>query len=468
MEFNSITYLLFLLGTLAAFFALPRGARMALLVAASLAFYGAWSVPLTGLIVVSAIVDYAAARAIDGAGTRLRRRLWLVLSLTVNLGLLGFFKYAGFMRENLAWLLGWPPAGEALEVVLPPGISFYTFQTMSYTIDVYRGALRPSRSFVKFLLYVSFFPQLVAGPIERAGHLLTQFDHAVRQRCSPENLAIGGRMIVWGIFKKVCLADTCARLVDPVYSAPGAFDGWTLLVATYAFTLQIYFDFSAYSEVARGSARLFGVDLMRNFDQPYLSRNISEFWRRWHISLSTWFRDYVYLPLGGSRGGKWLTLRNLVITMFLSGLWHGAAWNFVLWGLYNGLLLLLHALLRGTAGVRGLMRGLGGLGPTLSVLFTFHLVVLGWVLFRVEATGDVGVFLAGFAEALTTAPSPGQLGFVVGVGGFLLASAVERRTRLLQRIGADAGLAAAFFGLLLVLVALLSRSGGPAFIYFQF
>jgi D-alanyl-lipoteichoic acid acyltransferase DltB (MBOAT superfamily) len=220
--------------------------------------------------------------------------------------------------------------------------------------------------------------------------------------------------------------------------------------------------------VARGSARLFGVDLMRNFDQPYLSRNISEFWRRWHISLSTWFRDYVYLPLGGSRGGRWRTLRNLVITMFLSGLWHGAAWNFVLWGLYHGLLLLLHALLRGTAGVRGLMRGLGGLAGPLSLLFTFHLVVLGWVLFRVEAMDDVGVFLAGFAEALTTAPSPGQLGFVVGVGGFLLASAVERRTRLLQRIGADAGLAAAFFGLLLVLVALLSRSGGPAFIYFQF
>jgi alginate O-acetyltransferase complex protein AlgI len=467
VEFNSITYLLFLLGTLAGFFALPQRARVGLLVAASLGFYGAWSVPLTGLIVISAIVDFVAARAIAGAPTQLRRKLWLVVSLTVNLGLLGFFKYSGFLRENVGWLLGWPP-GDALAIVLPPGISFYTFQTMSYTIDVYRGALRPASSFAKFLLYVSFFPQLVAGPIERAGHLLTQFDHAVRQRCSPENLAAGGRMIVFGIFKKVCVADVCARLVDPVYAAPGSFDAWSLVVATYAFTLQIYFDFSAYSEIARGSARLFGVDLMRNFDQPYLSRNIAEFWRRWHISLSTWFRDYVYLPLGGSRGGRLATLRNLVITMFLSGLWHGADWNFVLWGLYHGLLLLVHSLIRKTAGLQGLMRRLGRVGAPLSVLLTFHLVVLGWVLFRVESMADVGTFLAGFGEALATSPTELQAGFVVVVFAVLAASWIERRLQLVARVGADPALGAAFYGLLLAIIALLSRAGGPAFIYFQF
>lgn len=467
MEFNSITYLLFLLVTLAAYFALSRSARMALLVAASLAFYGAWSVPLTALIVVSAIVDFAAAQAIDRASTQLRRKLWLIVSLTVNLGLLGFFKYSGFFRDNLAWALGWPPS-DTLAIVLPPGISFYTFQTMSYTIDVYRGTLRPTSSFLKFLLYVSFFPQLVAGPIERAGHLLTQFDHVIRQRCSPYNLAVGGRMIVFGLFKKVCLADTCARLVDPVYAAPGAFDAWTLVVATYAFALQIYFDFSAYSEVARGSARLFGVDLMRNFDQPYLSRNISDFWRRWHISLSTWFRDYVYLPLGGNRSGRLMTLRNLVITMFLSGLWHGAAWNFVLWGLFHGLLLLLHTLVRKTAGMRALMRALGPAGPLVAGLTTFQLVVLGWVLFRVESMADLATFAAAFVDAATTAPAYEQALFLAGVFAVLLISWVARRYQLLARIGADTGIGAAFYGLLLVLIALLSQAGGPAFIYFQF
>ena len=467
MEFNSLTYFVFLLATLGLFFALPRGARMLLLVAASLVFYGAWSVPFTGLIVVSAVVDFIAAGAIHRARAGLRRKLWLIASLTVNLGLLGVFKYAGFFRDSLSAAMGWPPA-EALAITLPPGISFYTFQTMSYTIDVYRGALAPSSSFTRFLLYVSFFPQLVAGPIERAGHLLTQFDHAVRQRCSPVNLAIGGRMIVWGLFKKVCLADTCARFADPVFAAPAAYDGWSLWVATYAFTLQIYFDFSAYSEIARGSARLFGVDLMRNFDQPYLARNIAEFWRRWHISLSTWFRDYVYLPLGGSRGGRLLTLRNLVITMFLSGLWHGAAWNFVLWGLFHGLLLLLHALLRDTAAARSLDHALGRLAAPAAMLLTFHLVVLGWVLFRVEATADVVTVLGGMTGAFATAPEPAQLRFFALVALVLAASWAERRHGLLARVAREPGVAAVFYGVLLALVALLSRSGGPAFIYFQF
>ena len=467
MEFNSLTYGIFLAATLGLFFAAPRWARMLLLVAASLVFYGAWSVPFTGLILVSALVDFVAAREIHRARTPLRRKLWLLASLTVNLGLLGFFKYAGFFRDSLGAVLGWAPA-EALAIVLPPGISFYTFQTMSYTIDVYRGTLAPSSSFTRFLLYVSFFPQLVAGPIERAGHLLTQFDHAVRQRCSAVNLAIGGRMIVWGLFKKVCLADTCARFADPVFAAPAGYEGWSLWVALYAFTLQIYFDFSAYSEIARGSARLFGVDLMRNFDQPYLSRNIAEFWRRWHISLSTWFRDYVFLPLGGSRGGRLLTLRNLVITMFLSGLWHGAAWNFVLWGLYHGLLLLLHALLRGSAAARAIDRGLGRAATPIYVLFTFHLVVLGWLLFRVEATADIVPILHDMTGAFASAPETAQLRFFAAVALVLAASWLERRHGLLARVAREPGLAALFYGALLALVALLSRSGGPAFIYFQF
>jgi D-alanyl-lipoteichoic acid acyltransferase DltB (MBOAT superfamily) len=467
VEFNSIAYLVFLAATLAGFFALPRGARAGLLVLASLGFYAAWSVPLTGLIVVSAVIDYTAARQIHASEAPGRRRLFLLLSVAVNLGLLGFFKYTNFLRDTALALAGWP-AGEALAIVLPPGISFYTFQTMSYTIDVYRRQLAPARSFTRFLLFVSFFPQLVAGPIERAGHLLGQFEQVVRARFSADNFLTGARMIAWGIFKKVCVADPCARLVDGVYAAPADFDGWSVVVATYAFTLQIYFDFSAYSEIARGSARLLGVDLMRNFDQPYLARDISEFWRRWHISLSTWFRDYVYLPLGGSRGGRAATLRNLVVTMFLSGLWHGAAWNFVLWGLYHGALLLVHALVRGAGWWRRLGARLGRAGEALAWALTFQCVVFGWVLFRVEAIADVGAVLRGFGRALTSAPAAAQWQFLAGVAGVLLAGALERRHRLLARVDADAAASAVFYGALLVFAALLSRGGGPAFIYFQF
>ena len=304
MQFDSLAYIALLGGTLLAFFQLNATARTWLLIAASLLFYATWSIPFTGLIVLSAVIDYTAALAIHGSRTPRRRRAFLLLSLVSNLGLLGYFKYAGFFLDNLRSVLGDSAAADALAIVLPPGISFYTFQTMSYTIDVYRRQLVPTRSFSRMFLFVTFFPQLVAGPIERAGHLLTQFECAVRHRFRVENFVVGARMIVWGLAKKVLVADSCARLVDAAYADPAGYDGWSLMVATYAFTLQIYFDFSAYSEIARGSARLFGVDLMRNFDQPYLVTNVSDFWRRWHISLSTWIRDYVYRPLGGNRGRR--------------------------------------------------------------------------------------------------------------------------------------------------------------------
>ncbi len=472
MQFDSLAYVVLLAVTLALFFRMGPTARTWLLIVASLIFYAAWSIPFTGLIVLSAVIDYTASLGIHASRTPGKRRAYLLMSMISNLGLLGYFKYAGFFLENLHALFGDSLATDTLSIVLPPGISFYTFQTMSYTIDVYRRELVPTRSFSRLFLFVTFFPQLVAGPIERAGHLLTQFELAVRMRFRIENFVVGLRMIVWGLAKKVLVADTCARLVDPVYAEPGAFDGWSLLVATYAFTLQIYFDFSAYSEVARGSARLFGIDLMRNFDQPYLVTNISDFWRRWHISLSTWIRDYVYRPLGGNRGSKPRVLFNLVLTMFLSGLWHGAAWTFVVWGLYHGFLLLVDVLVRRTPFARGVALGRWGRLVTFAGWFvTFHLVVIGWVMFRADQLADVGTVTGGIGAAMLGAaglPSLAQLWFFAAIAVFLLLSWIDRRFGLLRAIDGDAGISILFYGALVVATVLGAPDQAPAFIYFQF
>jgi alginate O-acetyltransferase complex protein AlgI len=472
MEFNSLEYVLLLVVTSLLFFGAGYRARLIVLILASLVFYAAWSVPLVSLIVLSAFVDYAAGRALARyEGEQRRRKLVLAMSMTVNLGLLAYFKYTNFFLDSLHEAFDLGPGGQVLDIVLPPGISFYTFQTMSYTIDVYRGSIKPTTSFLRFFLYVSFFPQLIAGPIERAGHLLVQFDQAATRRFQVDNLVSGAQMIVFGMFKKVVIADHCGRLADRIYTDPGIYDGWSALIATYAFTLQIYCDFSAYSEIARGSARIFGIDLMRNFDQPYLTNNISDFWRRWHISLSNWFRDYVYIPLGGNRKGKLRTILNLTLTMFLSGLWHGAAWTFVLWGLYHGLLLLLHAQVGSR--LRAKLAD-GALVRFSSWFLCFHLVVFGWILFRAKdleqfttvvrsITHDAAGLLAGGAG-----PTTQQLGFCAAMFGFIGLSAIERRYRLLDKIWASSLASVVFASVLIVAMLLLGVPDGPAFIYFQF
>ena len=481
MAFNSLAYVLLLGVAGLLFFSAGYRGRLRILIAASLIFYAAWSVPLVSLIVISAIVDYCAGRALGreasaGQDDARRRKLILALSLTVNLGLLAYFKYANFFLDNVHEVFGLGEGGW-VDVVLPPGISFYTFQTMSYTIDVYRRKIRPTTSFLRFFLYVSFFPQLIAGPIERAGNLLVQFDHAANQRFRVENLVGGGQLILWGLFKKVVIADHCGLLCDQIYADPSMFDGWSALIATYAFTLQIYCDFSAYSEIARGSARIFGVDLMVNFDQPYLTTNISAFWRRWHISLSNWFRDYVYIPLGGSKKGKTRTLVNLTITMFLSGLWHGAAWTFVVWGLFHGVLLLLNALLGER--VRKLVPKLELFGADLKALFawfvTFHLVVLGWVLFRArdmaqfaEVCRSIAGSIAGMFSGAGSGPTLEQAAFIGFVFGFVAVSKLGRQHRVLERIWAGPVSSVVFASALVLATVLLGLPEGPAFIYFQF
>jgi len=468
VQFDSLAYVLLLLGTLVGFYgASPRG-RLLIVIAASVVFYGAWSVAFLGLIVASAVVDYTCGLLLASDRVR-RRRAVLAASVVVNLGILGTFKYANFFVANVQAVFGDVVPGSFIEVALPPGISFYTFQTMSYTIDVYRKKIRPTRSFLRFFVYVAFFPQLVAGPIERAARLLPQLERAMVSRFSAANLVVGTRLIVWGMLKKVVIADHCAQLVEPVYADPSGHGGWAAVVATWAFTLQIYCDFSAYSEIARGSARLLGIELMRNFDQPYLVTNVRDFWRHWHISLSEWFRDYVFVPLGGSRRGRRRTLVNLTITMFLSGLWHGAAWNFVVWGLYHGGLLLLHALWSARPAAAALMQRAGVVGRGAAWLLTLHLVVVGWVLFRVDRLEDAGVIVGEMVSApMTGAPSGAQALFMGGVVAFLGLSAAARWGRWRERIDGNPVASAVMYGLAVVVVLVLGAEEGPAFIYFQF
>lgn len=344
------------------------------LLSASYAFYAWWNPLFLVLIFASTAIDYGAVLAMTRAR---RRKPWLALSLVTNLGLLGFFKYAGFVTDNVNVLLA--PLGYAVrapDLLLPVGISFFTFQSMSYTIDAYRGRVEVERSFVRFAAFVSLFPQLVAGPIERARSLLPQLREPGRVRGA--DVADGMSLFLVGLFKKVALADYLGLYVDRVYETPIAFGAPALMMATFAFGWQIYFDFSGYTDMARGVARMMGFRLMVNFDNPYTATGLGDFWNRWHISLSSWFRDYVYIPLGGSRGGRWKTHRNICATMLLSGLWHGAAWGFVIWGASHAVA---RSATRGLEASRVYREKVPRLVKQLAV---FGFVTFTWVFFRAQ------------------------------------------------------------------------------------
>ena len=354
-----------------------------ILLVASYVFYAAWDYRFLALILFSTMVDYLAGAGIARcAGSRAKKR-WLWLSIAVNLGLLGFFKYFNFFIEGFQALLaavGITVSDASLHIVLPVGISFYTFQSMSYTIDIYRGEMAPTDRFLDFALFVAFFPQLVAGPIERATRLLPQI--TAPRKVTGRMCNQGVYLIFFGLFEKVVVADNLAVLVDGVYGGPPE-SGLMVLLATYAFAFQIFADFDGYSNMAKGLAALMGFDLTDNFRTPYFSRTPSEFWRRWHVSLSTWLRDYLYLSLGGNRLGTAKTARNLVVTLLLGGLWHGASWMFVLWGGFHALLLVAYLpFQRKTADGEG---GASGLSGAVQRLVLFHLVCLGWMLFRAES-----------------------------------------------------------------------------------
>jgi len=395
VNFASLAFFLFLITVWGIYWLLPRRAwQNLLLLSASYFFYGWWDYRFCGLMLVSTLADYFIAWKIHRSEHDRHRKRWLVTSLVCNLGLLGAFKYFHFFLGNLVALgelFHWNLDTGTLQIILPVGISFYTFQTLSYTIDVYRRRLTPTRNLIDYMTFVSFFPQLVAGPIERAKNLLPQFQ---RQRfLHPVQMQLGTMRILWGLFKKVVIADTLAGFVNSVYADVSAASGAELAVATILFAFQIYGDFSGYSDIAIGAAQMFGIRLTRNFAYPYFSQNLREFWSRWHISLSTWFRDYVYIPLGGNRVSRRRHKANLFVTFLVSGLWHGAAWPFVIWGGLHGAAVAFGSSNRGPAGTLRL-RDAGGPSfiPAPLVLFricrTFAFVCVCWIFFRAESWSD--------------------------------------------------------------------------------
>lgn len=394
MLFNSFEFWVFLGIVLVLYRSLSHRWQNHMLLVASYIFYGFWDWRFLSLIFLSTFVDYWTAVFIHATDNLKRRRNILLASLIVNLGGLGIFKYYGFFSTELVGFLGWigiPASLPALNIILPVGISFYTFQTLSYTIDVYRKEIEPAPSFLDFALYVSFFPQLVAGPIERSGRLLPQLVHPRQHR--PGDFREGLKHILLGLFKKVVIADNLAVVVNGVfYSDPTQLSGAECLLALYAFAFQIYGDFSGYSSIAVGVAKWLGVDLMTNFDTPYFATSIRDFWRRWHISLSTWLRDYLYVPLGGNRRGGLLTYRNLMLTMLLGGLWHGAAWTFIVWGALQGAMLSVERL----AVAYGMLRSepASTAARWFRIIVTFHLVCLSWLLFRAESMTQVWTMLS--------------------------------------------------------------------------
>jgi D-alanyl-lipoteichoic acid acyltransferase DltB (MBOAT superfamily) len=375
----------------------------------SYVFYGWWDWRFLSLIVFSSAVDYTVGRALNDTQKPLKRKALLLVSVLVNIGFLGFFKYFNFFAESFAdafTLLGNPIEPSRLNIILPVGISFYTFQTMSYTIDVYRRKLTATKDVLAFFAYVSFFPQLVAGPIERATNLLPQF---YKKRIFNKSLAGDGlKQILWGLFKKVVIADNCAILVDDIFANYGSYSGSTLVLGGVFFAFQIYGDFSGYSDIAIGTARLFGFKLMRNFAFPYFSRDIAEFWRRWHISLSTWFRDYVYIPLGGSRGGTWMKIRNTMIIFLVSGFWHGANWTFIAWGFLNALYFLPLMLLgqnRNNTDTVAENRAFPNLKELFQITLTFVLTLIAWIMFRSESIPQAMEYYSGiFSLSLFSTP----------------------------------------------------------------
>jgi alginate O-acetyltransferase complex protein AlgI len=383
MNFVTPAFLVFLAVVFLLYWSLGRAAQNKLILAASLFFYGCWDWHFLLLLIAIASIDYLVGLAMMGPIPPWRRKALLIVSLLTNLGALVYFKYFNFFSSSLLLLLGrlgMQADPVTLQVILPLGVSFYTFQALSYTIDVYRRRLPAVRNYTEYLCFITFFPHMVAGPIQQATHLLVQFGK--ERHFDPQEATDGLRQMLWGYFKKMVVADSVAKYANQYFDNPASGDGWQLLWASYCFALQIYGDFSGYTDIAIGSARLFGLHMTRNFAYPYFSSNIHEFWKRWHISLSNWFRDYVYIPLGGSRCGRPRQYANALIVFVVSGLWHGANWTFVLWGFLHGIYYTIYS----TAGgwISRLQISHRKWFHFISVIFLFHLVALGWILFRAK------------------------------------------------------------------------------------
>lgn len=482
MLFNSLSFAIFLpIVFFLYWFATKGNLRLQniLLLVSSYFFYACWDYRFLFLLIFSTLLDYSTGIKIHEAENRHMKRFWLWLSIIVNLGFLGVFKYYNFFAEQFAAALsmvGVKAHLGTLQVILPVGISFYTFHGLSYVLDLYYDRIKPERNFVDYSVFVSFFPLLVAGPIERATHLLPQI---LKKREFSYTKAVDGmRQILWGLFKKIVIADNCAEFANEIFNNHHAYSGSTLVLGALFFTFQIYCDFSGYSDIALGTARLFGIDLLRNFAFPYFSRDIAEFWRRWHISLSSWFRDYLYIPLGGSKGGTWMKVRNTFIIFLVSGFWHGANWTFIVWGLLNAIYIM-PSIIFNTNRTNLDIVAKGKYLPTVkeffSMVLTFSLTVFAWIFFRANNVEHAFQYIGEiFSSSLFTIPSFGEIWRAVPIGflilGFLL---VEWLGREEQYAIAKLGIQwyrpvrwSMYYGIILLIIYFAGSK--QQFIYFQF
>ncbi|MDB5049326.1 MAG: hypothetical protein JWO30_2397 [Fibrobacteres bacterium] len=459
MLFYSLEFAVFYLAVFLAYRLIPAAGKKPLLLIASLWFYAAWDWRFLGLILLSSGTDFLCGRFIHGESRPGAKKAWLILSLAMNLGILGFFKYFNFFLESFHAVFPHVPE-PGLKIILPVGISFFTFQSLSYTIDIYRGQVKPVPA-PDFFLFVAFFPQLLSGPIVRASEFLPQLQALPRFRW--DDVWEGALLFARGFCKKVLLANLLAHFADPRFARPEAYGALECLLAVYAFAFQIYWDFSGYTDMARGSALALGFRFPENFNLPYLSASPREFWRRWHMTLSTWLRDYLYKSLGGDRHGRLATLRNLFLTMALGGLWHGANWTFVIWGCYHGTLLVIQRLLPG-------QERQGNVPDTwrpLRIFFTFHLVCLGWVFFRAESLDMALRFL----RRMASGPWDWHPALALTAGGLLvcagwqIVSEANRARNASGLIWQGARLAVTAAGVALAFVY--STDSAP-FLYFQF
>lgn len=475
MIFNSLTFLAFIAIFLPLYFTLKGNARLWLSLVASYVFYGWWDWRFLSLIAISTLVDYWLGRSIGAEHEDKKRYKLLIVSMVLNLGFLGFFKYFNFFTESFVSLLqnfGMNPSVHTLKIILPVGISFYTFQSMSYTIDVYRKQIQAEPNLLKFATFVAFWPQLVAGPIVRAADFLPQFqkDHEFNW----DRIVSGTGRVLWGFFKKCVVADSLAPFVDQVFAEPNAFTSVNLLIGVVFYSFQIYCDFSGYSDIAIGFARILGFDFMENFRTPYFSQNFSEFWSRWHISLSSWLRDYLYIPLGGNRNGKLATYKNNMLTMLLGGLWHGANWTFVFWGFLHGIYLIGQRALGKPFGA--VMNGLHFPKPLkigVNIALTYFFTCLAWVYFRspnFSTATDVITGIAGF-EGFSFVNVMNKFTVMKGVlliGILLTVEVTDLRMHWNGLAFRNPTFRIAAYATLLLLIAFLGSFGSGAFIYFQF
>ncbi|MCF6129893.1 MBOAT family protein [Flavobacterium sp. AS60] len=483
MLFNSINFFIFLPIVFLLYWFVTNKKLVfqnGLLLVSSFFFYACWDWRFLFLLMFSILLDYITGIKMGDAKSKPEKKFWFWLSIIVNVGFLGVFKYYNFFAESLAESLsaiGLQTNFWTLKVILPVGISFYTFHGLSYVIDIYYDRIKPEKNFIDYAVFVSFFPLLVAGPIERATHLLPQIK---KERKFDYNQAVVGlRQILWGLFKKVVIADSCAHFANMFFDDPTQYSGSALVLGALFFTFQIYGDFSGYSDIALGTAKLFGIDLLRNFAFPYFSRDIAEFWRRWHISLSSWFKDYLYIPLGGSKGGLWMKVRNTFIIFLVSGFWHGANWTFIVWGLLNAIYIM-PSIIFNTNRNNIEIVAKGKLFPTFSELFsiviTFGLTVIAWIFFRAKSVSDALLYLKGiFSTSLFKVPVfIGRTDAIVTIILVLFFLVMEWRWReqqfALETIGINwkRPLRWAFYSGLICLILMYMHTEETPFIYFQF